>query len=125
MQLVFIILAFFTVSALYQCSGQEERIAVMHMQTNRVNEQDAILGRLLAMNDPAVSGFVSEWRQAFPEPTTEKLSELREIEQRIKNDKTAVVQMTKAYKAKHSVFCSGELKSVASTSDDAGCPPGL
>ncbi|PBV09241.1 hypothetical protein CJU35_05130 [Pseudomonas aeruginosa] len=125
MKLIFVLLAFFAVAALYQYSGKDERIAEMHMQSERVKEQDAILGRLLAMNDPAVSGFVSEWRQAFPEPATEKLSELREIEQRVKNDKTAVVQMTKAYKAKHSVFCSGEVKSVASMSDDASCPPGL
>lgn len=126
MKILILLVALMAVGALYQYSGKDERVAAMQLQSERVNEQDKILGRLLAINDEAVSGFVSEWREAYPSPSGEKLSELREIEQRIKNDKTAVTKMTREYKEKNSAFCRGEIKAVVSfSSDDDGCPPGL
>ena len=49
-----------------------------------VESLDTILTGLQAMNDAAVSEFASDWRKAYPEPSPAKLSELRDIEQRIK-----------------------------------------
>lgn len=123
-KLILVVLAFIAAFALVDLSGSDERAEEVRYTAQRIESQDAILSSLQAMNDPVVSEFASDWRKAFPEPSPAKLSELREIEQRIKNDKTAAVQMTSAYKMENNPFCNGKLKSVTSLSSP-DCPPGL
>jgi hypothetical protein len=69
------------------------------------DDQDRILVNLAAMNDPVVSEFVKDWLHAFPEPNAEKLSELRVIEQNIKNDKAAAAKYTLAWHREHDLAC--------------------
>lgn len=123
-KLILVVLAFVAVAALVDLGGADERAEQARYAAQRIESQDAILTGLQAMNDAAVSEFASDWRRAFPEPSPAKLSELRDIEQRIKNDKTAAVKMTRAYKMKNSPFCNGEVKAVVSLSSP-DCPPGL
>ncbi|HDR9122379.1 TPA: hypothetical protein QDB15_006259 [Burkholderia vietnamiensis] len=123
-KLILVVLAFVAVAALVDLGGSDERAEQARYAAQRIESQDAILTGLQAMNDAAVSEFASDWRKAFPEPSPAKLSELRDIEQRIKNDKAAAVKMTRAYKMKNSPFCNGEVKAVVSLSSP-DCPPGL
>lgn len=117
------LIALFAVNALISMSGSSERVEKARYAAERVEKQDVILTSLVAMNDPTVNEFVSDWRTTYPDPTPENLSELREIEQRIKNDKAAVTKMTRAYKMKNSSFCNGNVQSILGTTPD--CPPGL
>lgn len=59
-------------------------------------EQRIILARLEAKKDAKVSVFVQDWRVAYPSPSTEKLQELRVIEQKINNDITVAADFTLA-----------------------------
>jgi len=123
-KLIMVILAFAGLSALMNLGDSDERAEKVRYAAQRIESQDAILTGLQAMNDAAVTEFASDWRRAYPEPSPAKLSELREIEQRIKNDKTAAVKMTRAYKMQNSPFCNGEVKAVVALSSP-DCPPGL
>ncbi len=123
-KLILVVLAFVAVAALVNLGGVDERADQARYAAQRIESQDAILTGLQAMNDDAVSEFASDWRRAFPEPSPARLSALREIEQRIKNDKTAAVKMTRAYRMKNSPFCNGEIQAVFSSSSP-DCPPGL
>lgn len=66
--------------------------------SQRVKQQDALLGGLQASNNDVVTEFVKDWRKAYPEPSKEKLAELRKIYPRIKKNKSAAIKMTQAYK---------------------------
>lgn len=123
-KLICIVLAFIAIAALVNLGGSDERAEQARYAAQRVESQDAILTGLQAMNDAIVSEFASDWLRAFPELSPTKLSELRDIERRIKNDKTAAVRMTRAYKMKNSPFCNGEVQAVLSRSSPE-CPPGL
>lgn len=57
-------------------------------------EQNTILTRLEAKKDAKVSEFVQDWRSAYPSASTEKLQELRLIEQMVNNDNTVVSDFT-------------------------------
>lgn len=123
-KLILVALAFVAVWALVDLGGAEERAEQARYAAQRIESQDAILTSLQAMNDATVSEFASDWLKAYPQPSPPELSELRVIEQRIKNDKTAAVKMTRAYKLKNSPICNGEVKAVFSLSSP-DCPPGL
>jgi hypothetical protein len=73
--------------------------------SQRVKQQDAILGGLQAANNAAVSEFVKDWRKAYPEPSKEELAELRKIYTRIKKNKSAAIKMTQAYKVETIRVC--------------------
>lgn len=123
-KLILVVLGILAIAALADLSGSEERAEQARYAAQRIESQDAILANLRAINDATVSEFASDWRKAYPEPSPAALSELREIEQRIKSDKTAAAKMTRAYKMKNNPFCNGELKAVVSLSSP-DCPPGL
>lgn len=107
--------------AVLNIGDSEERAAATQYAAARNEAQDRILVGLAAMNDPAVSEFVRDWRASFSQPTPEQLSELRLIEQNIKNDKSVAVKYTVSWKEKNS-FC-GQLTPVVGS--DPGCSPGL
>lgn len=71
----------------------------------RVAQQDAILGGLQAANDATVRQLVRDWRKTYPEPSPAELTELREIQSRIRQDKSAAAAMTIAYKLKNVPKC--------------------
>jgi hypothetical protein len=92
--------------------------------TQRVKNQDAILGGLQASNNEVVSEFVRDWRKAYPEPTKENLSELRKIQQRIKKDKSTAIEMTQAYKIENLKVCR-DAANAGTLSAVSECQPGL
>lgn len=67
-------------------------------QSARNREQGALLAEIEHLNTPAISTFVDDWRTAYPEPSAEKINELRVIEQRLKNNPELASQYTKAAK---------------------------
>lgn len=117
-------IAVLAVFALVDLREGEVRAAQIGAQAQRSESQDAVLTTLQAMNDPAVSEFATDWRKSYPNPSPAELAELRDIEQRIKNDRTAAVKMTRSYKMKNNPICSGQVSAVFSSSAP-DCPPGL
>ncbi len=126
-KLLMLLMAFMAISALINMSGSGERIEIAHRAAQRLDTQDEILTNLLAINDKDVSAFVAEWREEYPAPTSEQLSELKDIQQRIKNDKKEAIKMTHAYKVEHNPYCrgEGEIQSVFGFDSTSDCPPGL
>lgn len=92
--------------------------------TQRIKNQDAILGGLQAANNEVVSEFVRDWRRAYPEPTKANLSELRKIQQRIKKDKSAAITMTQSYKMENIATCRESARAGTPLSLPE-CQPGL
>lgn len=123
-KMILVVLAIVAVGALVDLGGSGERAEQARYAAQRVERQDAILIGLQAINDATVREFATDWRRAYPQPSPINLSELRDIEQRIKNDKRAAAKMTRAYKMNNSPFCNGEVKAVVSLSSP-DCPPGL
>ncbi len=127
-KLFMVLLAMSSLSVLIYMSGSSERAEQARYSAQRIDNQDAILTNLLALNDKDVSTFVTEWRAQYPRPTQEQLSELKEIQQRIKNDKKEAVKMTRAYKMEHDAYCrgDGEIEAVFSFFESTpDCPPGI
>lgn len=52
-------------------------------QAERTAQQGTLLERLEALNTPQVSLLVDEWREAYPSPSAERLTELRVLVQRV------------------------------------------
>lgn len=117
------ILAILALGALNHMSSSDDRVEAARYEAQRIESQDLILSSLIAMNDVYVSQFVSDWVDTYPRPTPENLTELRLIEQALKNDKSAAIKMTKVYKAENSPLCNGDIQTVFSKAPD--CPPGL
>ncbi|HEP0118313.1 hypothetical protein [Escherichia coli] len=86
----------------------------------RVNEQDKILVELQSLNDPHVSDFVRDWRYYAPTPSPEQLTELRLIQQNIRNDKSVAEKYTLEWQNKNG-FCS----KVEGVFGKIECTPGL
>ena len=55
-------------------------------QAERTAQQGMLLERLEALNTPQVSLLVDEWREAYPSPSAERLTELRVLVQRVSAD---------------------------------------
>ncbi len=123
-KLICLALAFVGVGLLVNLGGANERAEEMRYLAQRTENQDQILIALLTLNDLTVTELVSDWREAYVNPSPANLSELREIEARIKNDKDSAASMTYAYKVKNNPNCSGEIKSVFSVSAPV-CKPGI
>lgn len=49
------------------------------MQAQRTAEQAALLSAMQALNNQAVSQLVDDWRLIYPEPSEERLDELRDL----------------------------------------------
>lgn len=117
--LIFIGIA--AVMALFNFGDSEQNAELVKYAAERNNAQDQLLVELAGINDPAVSEFVRDWRKVFPQPTPEQLSELRIINQNIKNDKSVAIKYTIGWKEENS-FC-GQLK--ATFGSNPRCSPGL
>lgn len=92
--------------------------------SQRIKNQDAILGGLQAANNDAVSEFVKDWRKAYPEPSKDELAELRKIQQRIRKNKWAAEKMTQAYKMENVPACR-KAAEAGLTLSMPECQPGL
>lgn len=77
-----------TAHMLLDASAQKERNA----------QQGVLLERMEAMNQRQVSVLVDEWRAAYPNPSDERLMELRVIAQRVKADPAAAEKLTAKHK---------------------------
>ncbi len=86
----------------------------------RNNAQDKILVELQALKDPNISQFVSDWKYYAPQPSVEQLSELKIIQQNIKNDKNIAIKYTLKWHNENSL-CS----KVTSLVGEIECTPGL
>jgi len=125
-RLIMVLIAVMALSALINMSGSSERAEMAHQAAQRLDAQDEILTSLLAFNDKDVSALASEWREEYPHPTPEQLSELKDIQQRIKNDKKEAIKMTHTYKVEHNAYCRGESEIESVFGDSTpDCPPGL
>lgn len=71
------------------------------LQAQRTAEQGRLLAQLEAVNKPAVSKLVDEWRQAYPEPSETRLTELRVLVERVKADPLSADKFTAAAKQKN------------------------
>ena len=63
-------------------------------QAERTAQQGMLLERLEALNTPQVSLLVDEWREAYPSPSAERLTELRVLVQRVSADPRLAEQYT-------------------------------
>ncbi|RZL86152.1 MAG: hypothetical protein EOP82_30645 [Variovorax sp.] len=56
------------------------------LQDRRTSEQSRLLEAMESLHDPAVSDIVAHWRLAYPEPSEERLAELRDLAQQVQTD---------------------------------------
>jgi hypothetical protein len=59
-------------------------------------EQQTLLTQIEAVHTPSASTVVDEWRRTYPEPSVERLAELKIMAQRIQNDPSSAEQYTTA-----------------------------
>lgn len=71
-----------------------------NLQVKRSAEQRRLLGELETANKPAVSKLVDEWRTSYPEPSEERLTELRVLVERVKADPASAEKFTAEAKQK-------------------------
>lgn len=69
-------------------------------QAERTAQQGVLLERLEALKHPQVSALVDEWRDAYPSPSAERLTELRVLVQRVQADPKSAEQYTASAKQK-------------------------
>lgn len=69
-------------------------------QAERTAQQGVLLERLEALKQPQVSALVDEWRDAYPSPSAERLTELRVLVQRVQADPKSAEQYTARAKQK-------------------------
>ncbi|SDJ11369.1 hypothetical protein [Pseudomonas abietaniphila] len=125
---VIVVVLLFSIS-LSMCSRDEhermmESAEAQRIDYSRQESQDQILAELIAMDDFYVTRFVADWRDAYPKPTGENLSELRQIEQSLKVDKRRAMKYTLDYHAHNDLACGGIVSAPLSFSDPK-CAPGL
>lgn len=112
------------VGAAMYFAGADERVEQMRYAVERIEAQDKILAELVSTKDATVIELARDWREAFPEPSPSKLSELREIQQLIKNDRRAAGKMTLAYRRANNPLCNGTIQSVLVKAAPE-CAPGI
>lgn len=100
--------------------GKDDQVLI----AQRIAQQDAILGGLQATNDATVRQLVRDWRQAYPEPSPAELTELREMQNRIRKDKSAAAAMTISYKLKNVPKCIEQADPLLLAKMEE-CKPGL
>lgn len=86
------------VVALVSSAVSQDREA--KLQAARNTEQGVLLAQIESINTPVVSQLVDDWRTAYPEPSAEKLNELRVIAERVKNNPAVAAEFTKEAKQK-------------------------
>ena len=98
--ILFAIVALFAASMIANGLGRDADVKLaIHQadaQSKLDEEQRAILTRLEAKKDTAVSQFVQDWRRAYPVASAETLQELRLVEQKISNDISVAANFTLA-----------------------------
>lgn len=70
------------------------------LQSQRATEQGHILADLEALHHPAVSRLVDDWRKSYPEPSEQRLTELRVLAERVKANPAGAEQYTAQAKQK-------------------------
>lgn len=80
------------------CAVSQNREAELQSARNR--EQGILLAQIESLRTPMVSQLVDDWRIAYPNPSDEKLTELRVIAQRVKADPAVAAEFTKEAKQK-------------------------
>jgi hypothetical protein len=84
MSIVFVfVLAACLLAALEKYRGDE-------LQARRTAEQRELLDRLEALNHAPVSRLVADWRMTYPEPSPDRLDELRDLVRQLQDDPSAV-----------------------------------
>lgn len=116
--MVFLLVVMVAYMAFFRDDGRDAAAEAYTAQ--RVNEQDKILVELQSLNDPHVSDFVRDWRYYAPTPSPEQLTELRLIQQNIRNDKSVAEKYTLEWQNKNG-FCS----KVEGVFGKIECTPGL
>lgn len=105
------------------CSNRDaERAETLRIDNSRLESQDQILAELLSVDDFYVTRFVADWRNAYPQPSGQNLSELRQIEQKIKMDRSSAMKFTLDYHQHNDFRC--QVSRPLSISGDQ-CNPGL
>jgi len=69
-------------------------------QDERIKRQDALLVELEGLHNPEVSKLIDEWRVTYPAPSSEQVTELQILAQRLKNDPASAEQYTATAKQK-------------------------
>ncbi|OUM03964.1 hypothetical protein A8M77_02815 [Variovorax sp. JS1663] len=67
-----------------------ERYRSDELQARRTAEQVELLRRLEALDRPTVSRLVAQWRMTYPEPSPERLDELRDLVKQLQADPAAI-----------------------------------
>ncbi|MBP8275552.1 MAG: hypothetical protein KAX55_01490 [Propionivibrio sp.] len=70
-------------------------------QAQRTIEQTQILVSLESLHDANVSKLVDEWRAEYPNPSAERLTELKLLAERVKADPKSANKYTAKAKEKH------------------------
>jgi hypothetical protein len=60
------------------------------LQIRRTAEQTQLLADMETLQNPAVSQLVADWRLNYPDPSEERLAELRDLAQQVRNDPAAL-----------------------------------
>ncbi|WP_323000495.1 hypothetical protein [Denitromonas sp.] len=68
------------------------------LQTQRNTEQGRLLVELEATKIPGASQLVDEWRKEYPQPSEQRLMELRVLVERVKADPAGAEKYTAAAK---------------------------
>lgn len=68
------------------------------LQAQRNTEQGRLLAELEATKMPGASKLVDEWRKEYPEPSEQRLTELRVMVERVKADPAGAEKYTAAAK---------------------------
>jgi hypothetical protein len=66
------------------------------LQARRTAEQGELLARLEALNHAPVSRLVADWRMTYPEPSPDRLDELRDLVRQLQADPSAVDDLPRA-----------------------------
>lgn len=119
--MVFLLVIMVAYMAFFRNNNQDNtKAAIITYSAERTNEQDKILVELQMLKDPHISEFVNDWRNYAPQPSPEQLSELRIIQQNIKNDKSVAEKYTLAWHNENSL-CG----QVPESFTKIECTPGL
>jgi len=113
---------FFIVIAVSVVSGAVSTYREDELQTSRNVDQRALLAQMEGINSPVISQLVDDWRKAYPEPTDKKLTELRIISQRVKNDPASAAEFTTAAKQKGADEVNSKFTNVFGSSVKADGP---
>ncbi|GAA4332618.1 hypothetical protein GCM10023165_07310 [Variovorax defluvii] len=67
-----------------------EKYRSEELQARRTAEQVELLQRLEALDRPSVARLVAEWRMTYPEPSADRIGELRDLVRQLQSDPTSI-----------------------------------